>query len=131
MFMIRFGVLAIIGIMLLPRGPAELGDGRPGATAEQGGFCERYPKTCDASVELGTAFRQKLFYGIALARRSLESQPYAATGSSGQSFGQPFGRTDTDSRQGDWRAGRQNEERHVNNAPGGGGRSGEWRGPAN
>ena len=125
MFLIRFGVIAIIGIMLLPRGPGEYGDGRPGATAEQGGFCDRYPKTCDASVELGTAFRQKLFYGIALARRSLEAQPYAPAG--GQSFGPARG----DGRFGEWRPDQQNEDRMVNNDRRGERASPEWRVPAN
>ena len=67
MFLFRLAVIAIFLIMLLPSGPednAEIFSMREGA-----GFCDRYPKTCDASVELYTAFRQKLTYGVSRARQ--------------------------------------------------------------
>ena len=125
MFLIRFGVLVIIGIMLLPRGPAEIDDGRRGASLERnsglGGFCDRYPKTCDASVELATAFQQKLFYGISLARQSLESRPYTLDD-----------RAKTDGRFGEFRPVERDNDRFVNNnSRERSGPAGEWRGGSN
>lgn len=112
MFLLRIGFIAVVAIMLLPRGPAE--------DRDQGGFCDRYPKTCEASVELATAFGQKLSYGITLARRSLESQPYGpaasgpATSGWGNSQALPFGPSNKEDRVGEWRPeNRGNTERST------------------
>lgn len=74
MFLVRLLVLAVAVIMLLPADPASreaqhaYQDGRPA------GFCTRYPKTCDASGEVWSAFKRKLAYAIKLARQSLAAQ---------------------------------------------------------
>lgn len=70
MLLLRFGIVAIFVIMLLPVGPAT--DSRAGASNAR--FCERYPKTCDASGELFDAFKLKLAYGVTLARGALEAR---------------------------------------------------------
>lgn len=94
MLLVRFGILAVFVIMLLPVDPQSRSSER------EGGFCDRYPNTCAASVELAGAFREKLSYGITLARRSLESRPHA-TMSDRQT---PYGASKLDGRAGEWRA---------------------------
>ncbi|MBU2531758.1 MAG: hypothetical protein KKB37_03385 [Alphaproteobacteria bacterium] len=79
MFIIRFGVIVVFLVMLLPRGPEGQYDAS-GRDLRNAGFCERYPKTCDASGELFTAFKQKLSYGIVLARHFLEARSVAEIG---------------------------------------------------
>ena len=77
MFLVRFGVLAIVVVMLLPAGPQEHANPLDGEQARKASFCERYPKTCDASGELLTAFKHKLIYGVSVARSALEAQSTA------------------------------------------------------
>lgn len=77
MFLVRFVIVAVCLVMLLPTDP-ELRHNQV-AGASTASFCTRYPKTCDASGEVWSAFKRKLTYGIKLARQSLEAQsdPYA------------------------------------------------------
>lgn len=72
MFVLRLLIVAVCAIMLLPMDPA--GDRANGHQASAQNFCERYPKTCDASGELWSAFKLKLAYGIKLARKELGAQ---------------------------------------------------------
>lgn len=73
MFVLRLLIIAVCAIMLLPMDPTADPPGGQRANAQN--FCERYPKTCDASGELWAAFKLKLAYGIRLARRELSAQP--------------------------------------------------------
>ncbi len=69
MFLIRLGVLALIVLMVLPvPPPAHV----PGAKQDAAGlgFCDRYPKTCDASGELLEALGHKLVYAAGWISRS-------------------------------------------------------------
>ena len=75
MFLIRFGILAIFGIMLLPAAPPPP-DQRAGRDARSEDFCAQYPKTCDASGELFDAFKVKLAYAVTLGLQSLSSQAF-------------------------------------------------------
>ncbi len=91
MFLIRFGILAAIGIMFLPSGPPAQRDHLANRPQH---FCGRYPKTCDASVELFDAFKLKLAYGVTFARQSLETQaiptnPLASSRSTTPRYAQP------------------------------------------
>lgn len=86
MFLFRLAAIAIILIMLLPSGPndnAEIFSMKEGA-----GFCDRYPKTCDASVELYTAFRQKLTYGVSLARQVIAPEGASRLSATDRRFGE-------------------------------------------
>ncbi len=79
MFLLRAAVVVVCLVMLLPTDPALHRDQI--AAEGSGRFCERYPKTCDASGELWSAFKHKLVYGIKLIRLSLDtrSEPYGET----------------------------------------------------
>jgi len=83
MFLIRFAVLAVFVIMLLPTGPDDK-SGILGLNGDGSGFCMRYPKTCDASGELYGAFKQKLSYGVVQARQLINPQ-------SGVASSEPYG----------------------------------------
>ncbi|MGI9475236.1 MAG: hypothetical protein ACR2PI_00900 [Hyphomicrobiaceae bacterium] len=78
MFLVRLLVLAVAVIMLLPADPASREAQRAYQDGRSVGFCSRYPKTCDASGEVWSAFKRKLAYAIKLARQSLaaQSDPY-------------------------------------------------------
>ena len=79
MFLVRAVAVVVCLIMLLPTDPALHRDQI--AAEGSGRFCDRYPKTCDASGELLSAFKHKLVYGIKLIRQSLDtrSEPYGGT----------------------------------------------------
>ena len=68
MVLIRIVFVAVIIIMLLPLGPPH---SSAVATRQGKSFCERYPMTCGASVELFDAFKLKLGYAITLGQRSV------------------------------------------------------------
>ncbi len=73
MFFLRLSVIALFLIMLLPGQPDTTANDY-GARANRGeNFCDRYPNTCAAAVELFSAFKNKLSYGIGLARRALDA----------------------------------------------------------
>jgi hypothetical protein len=72
MFVLRLMIVAVGAVMLLPlEAPRDQTDGRQ-ASAQN--FCQRYPKTCDASGELWSVFKLKLAYGVKLARQELAAQ---------------------------------------------------------
>ena len=86
MFLIRLAFIAVFLVMLLPSGPddnAEIFSMKEGA-----GFCDRYPKTCDASVELYTAFRQKLTYGVSRARQIIAPEIASRVSPTDRRFGE-------------------------------------------
>ncbi len=59
MFLIRLGVVALVILLFLPGPPAA-----PVSAGGGDGFCDRYPKTCDASVEIGEALKYKAMFAI-------------------------------------------------------------------
>jgi hypothetical protein len=73
MFVVRFAVVLVFVVMLLPTGPTTREDALRNDEQNQG-FCGRYPKTCDASGELLDAFKLKLAYGISITRQALEGR---------------------------------------------------------
>ena len=95
MFLVRLLVLGVAVVMLLPADPAS----REAQLAQQegrsAGFCSRYPKTCDASGEVWSAFKRKLVYGVKLVRQSFAGQadPYYDR----------YGSPNVGSRRGEWR----------------------------
>ncbi len=78
MFLMRLLVLAVAAVMLLPADPASYEAQLAHEEGRSAGFCSRYPKTCDATGEVWSAFKRKFAYAIKLARQSLEgrSDPY-------------------------------------------------------
>ncbi len=60
MFLIRLGVVALVVLLFLPGPPRSHVPG----TGAGDGFCGRYPKTCDASGEIGDALKYKLAFAI-------------------------------------------------------------------
>jgi hypothetical protein len=100
MFLIRFAVVLVGLIMLLPTGPSDNSNSPTAMNGRNDRFCDRYPKVCDASGEVYAAFRKKLAYGITLARQSLNSQPGGShTGAgpyggpnAGDQYGQRWGK---------------------------------------
>lgn len=93
MFILRLMLVAICAVMLLPMEDTRV---RPdGSPASAQNFCDRYPKTCDASGELWSAFKLKLAYAVKLARRELGAQSttrqqhYVAPQQLGQLYGRP------------------------------------------
>ncbi len=68
MFLLRFGVLIVFVIMLLP---ADRAGGPSSRHASDAGFCTRYPNTCAAGGELWVAFKHKAAYAVTLTRETL------------------------------------------------------------
>lgn len=89
MFVVRFAVVLVFVVMLLPAGPG-VQNGSARHDAQNQGFCDRYPKTCDASGELLEAFKHKLAYGISITRRALEGQPDGAVTSAPLQYDEPL-----------------------------------------
>ena len=72
MFVLRLMIVAVGAVMLLPM--EATGDRIDGRQANALNFCQRYPKTCDASGELWSVFKLKLAYGVKLARKEFGAQ---------------------------------------------------------
>ena len=95
MFLMRLLVLAVAVVMLLPADP---GSREAQLAREEGGsagFCSRYPKTCDASGEVWSAFKRKFAYGIKLVRQSFETRT--------DPYGDRYGASKLGGRLGEWR----------------------------
>ncbi len=60
MFLIRLGVVALVILLFLPGPPRS----HVAGTGSGDGFCDRYPKTCDASGEIGEALKHKLAFAV-------------------------------------------------------------------
>ena len=119
MFLVRLAVIAVGVIMLLPAEPRH--DALAGSRSAPQNFCSRYPKTCDASGELWSAFKRKLSYGIKLARKEFATRSGSDSGRYGSSkLGGQFG---------EWRPPVINSHRssHADNTLSGDERSTEWR----
>lgn len=95
MFLMRLMVLAVAVVMLLPADPASRDGQVAHADGRSAGFCSRYPKTCDATGEIWSAFKRKLAYGIKLARQSLATQT--------DPFADNYGPSKFGDRLGEWR----------------------------
>lgn len=93
MFLVRAVIVAVCLVMLLPTDPSLHRD--PITGEGSGRFCDRYPKTCDASGELWSAFKHKLVYGIRLLRQSLDTRSH--------SYGDTYYPTKYDGRLEPWR----------------------------
>lgn len=116
MFLVRFVIVAVCLVMLLPADP-ELRHDQVAGTGTAS-FCTRYPKTCDASGEIWSAFKRKLTYGVKLARQSLaaQSDPYP----------QPHGTSKLGGRLDDWRRADPHDANYANGRLLPGERSDEW-----
>ncbi len=116
MFLVRVVIVAVCLVMLLPADPAlrhnQVAGGGPAS------FCDRYPKTCDASGEVWSAFKRKLTYGIKLARQSLEAQPDPYT--------QRYGTSKLGGRIDDWRRTDPHQTNYANGTLSPAERSNEW-----